>query len=686
LQSVNLSDDVAINLTIKEDKKYIINGQFNLGLGWGEEWKGAMHANVFSISKQSKVLLLSDNGNTGTHYDFSSVGLIYDELMGEDIKRGNLNLPSFLQERQLRNPGVPSPFIDNGLSRFASLRSSYDLHQDWNLQLNGTAFKKNDTQTLLEQTSFSFNRIQSYRLSLTQKEELKDIRWQGDMQVNYLSPDQSRSLNVYAEWRQSSDHGMQTITEGEGGFSVRENIFRQRQEKLLLSSLYTQKVNDYSVAQFQMKFERARLPEWGSFVNRDLLDYFQLDSTAREVQQRLAYTGQGTEVLSRFFHKKGTVTFKVEPRYAIKQVQSENQLWAQDSTPSVSPVSFPGAPSSNNILLHTYGVNTHLRQQWGDPWIFDFYTSLSQNRINLPEDRYILPAALARVRLTRSFAQNKEATLTYAIGRQEPDAIDFFTLPYLRDAYTIYQPMTQDTLNTQHKITFSLRSQNDIHFRNYFFSVNLFNRSTWRESAFFQNSVLLGSPFFSRDNQGFNVTGHFTQYLPGIRTNVKMGGGWMLSQHRNLFQEIESQINVHVLRGQLELRTLLGKQLHFIAKNNYTLFSTYSSVSEGELVRTWNWNTRLETLYKNKAWAAALVVQRNTSNRRGNNHLVFYTTQFKLTRAIMFFKKKATIELLINNLADTRAFERVSGSDAFIFQSSVEAIPRFFVVKMDIGF
>ena len=62
------SEDIVLNLTLKDEVKSIISGVVTFGLGYGDEPKGTLDANIFSIKKKRKYLWISNDGNTGTQY------------------------------------------------------------------------------------------------------------------------------------------------------------------------------------------------------------------------------------------------------------------------------------------------------------------------------------------------------------------------------------------------------------------------------------------------------------------------------------------------------------------------------------------------------------------------------------------------------------------------------------------
>lgn len=65
LKSVQESDRLVMNLTFRPDRKRSLSGSITGGLGYGDEWKGRGHTNLFSLSRKDKFYLIANANNTG---------------------------------------------------------------------------------------------------------------------------------------------------------------------------------------------------------------------------------------------------------------------------------------------------------------------------------------------------------------------------------------------------------------------------------------------------------------------------------------------------------------------------------------------------------------------------------------------------------------------------------------------
>ena len=158
LKNVNFSNDVVLNLLIKAEKKNILNGTVNGGIGFGDELKSKLHANIFSISRKHKIISLTDNGNIGTHYGINELKATYQDFdNANDIRSFNPLSPELILQNSIKNPGINPAYIDNGISNFVTIRSIHNIKEDWKLQINSIWANKKDEQITASRASFGLN-------------------------------------------------------------------------------------------------------------------------------------------------------------------------------------------------------------------------------------------------------------------------------------------------------------------------------------------------------------------------------------------------------------------------------------------------------------------------------------------------------------------------------------------------
>lgn len=105
------SNRLVLNLVFKEEKKRANSGSMVVGSGYGDEVKGFLHLNLFSLSRKDKLYLIGNANNTGEN----SLGNI--SSFGRDLNAGGSNLQdnplrpqSPVNRPAMEQNGLPAPF------------------------------------------------------------------------------------------------------------------------------------------------------------------------------------------------------------------------------------------------------------------------------------------------------------------------------------------------------------------------------------------------------------------------------------------------------------------------------------------------------------------------------------------------------------------------------------------------
>ncbi len=139
------SRDIALNLILSDKAKKIINGNVLAGTGYGDELKYFCHFNLFSISKNKKYFLFSDNGNTGNQYDLESLQYNFGSINDDKFVRIE-NDYGFINKRRILNGNVPSVLVDNSKNLLTSFRFDFQLNQNLKALGSISFAKKSDEQ------------------------------------------------------------------------------------------------------------------------------------------------------------------------------------------------------------------------------------------------------------------------------------------------------------------------------------------------------------------------------------------------------------------------------------------------------------------------------------------------------------------------------------------------------------
>ncbi len=190
LSKVNTSDAVVLNLKLKDEKKTAFTGTLDAGPGVGvdQSLKGVAHANAFSFSKKLKTILISSNGNTGGVADGGEIESTYSSFEEKDIKRGIYRAPEFQQISGLRNPGLSAEFTDATGRSFSTLRTSYQLGEQWEADANVVLYRHRGRQGATDEQAF-FLEESAYRLRTARELRLSQAMAGAELTLNTLARD-----------------------------------------------------------------------------------------------------------------------------------------------------------------------------------------------------------------------------------------------------------------------------------------------------------------------------------------------------------------------------------------------------------------------------------------------------------------------------------------------------------------
>ncbi|WP_340153802.1 TonB-dependent receptor [uncultured Marivirga sp.] len=144
LKNVNTNDQIAMNITLKEDQKSIIFGDLTLGAGLRNSYAG--HGNAFYYSKDLSLNAILDANNIGEQaFNFNDYQRMKQAQNPWGLQGGALKI----EERQDRNtiPQKDKTQVQELTSNFAGLNINYQASRKWQHQ----AYMIANTADVLEQ-------------------------------------------------------------------------------------------------------------------------------------------------------------------------------------------------------------------------------------------------------------------------------------------------------------------------------------------------------------------------------------------------------------------------------------------------------------------------------------------------------------------------------------------------------
>ncbi|MCO6480547.1 MAG: carboxypeptidase-like regulatory domain-containing protein [Phaeodactylibacter sp.] len=681
LKNVNFSEAIVLNLKLKEDKKNILSGTAHGGLGWGQEAKGALHANIFSISRKTKAILLSDNGNTGSHYGIDELEATYGETNGRDVEEKTFEAGEYIFSLSTTNPGLPAPFTDNAASYFSTLRALFDINDCWDAGLNITYAHREDAQSTTSEQLYAFEE-NVYQLDMEQNLRLRNLIAGGEAQLNYLSAQQDRSFQSHLEWGSSLADARQDFLERRPQEVLHYQVGRQMEkQEFFFTGLYSEKLSARSVGQLQFKGQSLRQPEKLEAENRDFPAYFGQEPGFSQLRQPLQHQQESLEMLGRYLWSSGPFSLEVEPAYTRTR-SSLSVDWLLLGKNGDSLALNDSDQERQGVQVHRLQAALHLASQLDKRSRLKLMLQGTENRPEGFPARFVWTV---KTELSTIFDNGATGRLQYTYEEYMPEDHWLLTLPYFSDNYLANQPIARNKVLSAHRILIGYNQREPLKLRSYYFNLRaILGQLAWQEEALFFQSILQLRPYLSDGNARLSLTGYFDQFIPHWRTSLTLRGWLSLAKRQYVLLDEPQEVVSHTSQLKLGLRTALWGRFHFGLENQLNRSTTFlpdeSTANRNEIL---GWRASTDISYTHQQWRLSFALDRNLEASNNGRQARLLGARARLSRRLLFAGKEGAVELHAFNLFNASSFSGVQNDAYLFFRSSVEAIPRFLLLKMD---
>jgi len=686
LKNVNLSDAIVLNLLLKEDKKNIITGAVNSGLGYGREVKAALHANIFSISRKSKWIAFTDNGNTGRHYGIQEMEATYGAFDSRGIQTNPVEYPEYLYPVNIQNPGISSEFIDNSKNWFGSLRTMQEINEHWKIQVNGIFAQKQDHQLARQEQSFLFDQS-AYQLNISDDLNLRDRFHEAEMLLTYLAPQQQRSFQSYLSWGRHQYDRHRLVKEFRASetldFATQTDEMRQN---WLAAGLFSEQLSEKSVGQVQLRAYSMDRPQ--SLVTEN--EYFPFFFEEREdffrLAQHLGYDRKGMEMTGRYLFSSGPFIVEIEPQYATSLSSLDSDLQLLDTTGRHISL-YPEHNPAEEVRSGTLQLSSNLLAKLSSKTTLRGSILGGLNRFALASGTLSDKTISSTLMLERIFKNGAEGRIQYAYEEGNLQPHYFFISPYFADNYNFFIQDIRQESPSGHQITLSYRQSEELKFRSFYFFLRYgFAQNLWREEVRFENSLQVFRPYFAQGNGTFTATAKFDQFFPSWKSTFRILPSFIVSDQLFLIEEAPSRIINRTMQVKLSWQAILFKYFNLHLDNTWRRMSSNLTGQQNPSENTvFNWRTRLDVSFNVHGWRIGGVVERNYTEINTGGRADLLGAEMSLSKKLTVFNQPATFSLFFFNLNNADQYGWIYPGDYLISRSSVEAVAPFALLNLDIS-
>ncbi len=682
------SDRLVLNLVFKEEKKRANSGSMVVGSGYGEELKGFLHLNFFSLSKKDKLYLIGNANNTGES-NLSDI-----PSLGRNAGSGN----NYLQDSPLnpRSPifvpalsqnGLPTPYTSDNrsailfagqiipLSPLAKLRLSA-----WTGYENLQQKNQTDTHYLLDQDGLD--------LFESRKFGQKGALYNGQAEAEWTAPSERHILRGFARFNSTPQEYSNKLDRQTPGLEQRAATLQKDKSRNALASFeYTTAPDTTSTLSIS-----AKLADY-SYISELSSDYpyypvfFGADPSFSNLFQGALYRQQACKINTRWLHRNGRFFWSLDAGYLLKK----EQLNADFALQNPGGESWqPGSEYLNaeRLSAEKWFAGASASRQWG---VFNARIRLQFSNIQLqttglnPEKSWI-PEASASVRYSPDIYSNFD--ISYNYSRNLPSLSLIYPSYLFADYQTLSRGLHDLNLRPEHYGRLSYRFNNPIEQFSWHLSASItVNPTDFGDRFAITPSLMIREGLWPVAASRFNIEGSVSRFFPAISSRFEI----VLEFSRNLDQnQINnaqlSQLNSRIYGGAFKYGTGFEGWLNLQLSNQLSVFLALNPQGgEQQEVQTLNWFSTLTLLAKfSKKFDFKLNVYEASTLNTGKPAVNYWATDG--VASLFLPRWRSYFQLSGFNLLNTRLFEQ-GFSDGF-YQSStgIVAVRPFFLFTWDHNF
>lgn len=303
LRGIQESDRLVMNLKIKLDRKRSLSGSALGGLGYGEEWKGRAHTNLFSLSRKDKLYVIGNANNSGENEIGEVEGLSQGDILDpnrQSLQNNPLRVRSVWQAPMPVSVGLPAAYSQSNSSGLLFVGQVLPISPYFKTKISAWLGREQVRQTL---DYFTRYQLDSGRLEISENRVLRLDRSIHNLQIEteYYASNKKHSLRSFVKItgrKQRSDLRLLRSQTGSGDSPI-EQLTEDSPFDGYGSLEYTFKTGKSTVFQLVNKnawyrnhaFLRPQYARYSLFFGLDST-FTQLEQTALQREGESVVTGR----------------------------------------------------------------------------------------------------------------------------------------------------------------------------------------------------------------------------------------------------------------------------------------------------------------------------------------------------------------------------------------------------------
>jgi len=694
MKGIEESDRMVMNLKIKSERKRALSGSAEMGGGYGDEWKGRAHTNLFSLSRKDKIYLIGNANNSGDNaisdVEWTARGGFQGFGKQQTLQANPLNVREVLQSPPLETAGFPSSYTQTNQSGLIYLGLVLPGSPAFKTKISGWA-----GEVGLRQTSGNFTHyaLGSDLIDVAENKFVKKRNRTFNIQTEseYFSLDKKHALRGFFKvGSKPVQHNFNLLRHQTGGDDFKiVSQSGQRIFDVFGSFEYTLKQNESAAFQiisktawYQNRFTLN--PQYAWYAS-----FFGLNASFNQLRQTVVQQEGESIFMGRWLARLHAVQWQAEVGmdWNWGRIQSDVYL-ENDSGEQWNP----GADYQNDARLQAprYFANLSATRTFG-PLLLrgrmgTSYRPVQLQAVLLSLDKIRLWAVEPRIDLR--YTVNKYAVLSSYYGFQQelPDLIDLQPAFIFSDYQLTTRGLPDLTLLSGHQTGLQYRYNNQLRQFSWNIGGSMSRNKNQFGTAYQINPFLIMQEKFRPvDRLSYGVNGGADHYLRNIHSRFEIGFGLnFLQETAKLNSETSTSLSQKIYAVNLGYGTAFDTWVNVVLSSQNVQI-TGRNTSGNPATHSSNWFSTAQIKVKpNKRFDLKIFIHQVVNRVGSNPYNIGYASD--AVAYLRLNKWRSSISFSAVNLFGSRQYEQVFANAFAQSITHLTAVKRFFLLSWEKSF
>lgn len=653
LRKNNMSDDVALNLVIKDDAKLKMMGDIKAGLGTPDRFDGNINAMMFK--KQLKFINNLKGNNIGIDPGID----LTSHNMNDYLKRFDNNKPtSFLSAGAAGVPTLPQKRSLFNKAGLINLNNLYKFNDDFQLKANVSYLYDQRVQQY-NKSSETYLPGQTIRYSEVQDNTINPQKFRAQLNLN-KNTEQSYLNNTFiADYAPNKTNSNVVIN----GIGANQGL-SQKTFDISNELSYRKKLKSDDILNFYSFLNRTTQPEILNIrpgLNADILNngtpYLGLDQYVK-----LPTTYTNNYISFALVKNKFVQTYKTG--FSIQQQNFQSELYRIQNNQTTELVS----PNTTNDLdwLKTKTFIEAGYEYTGEKLKASLFLPLSYNNINYSDPAKSLDKNLDKFFLNPSFNIKYQTGIenyisaNYSFSNSLGGIDDVYCGTVLKNYRSLFANNAPISESRSHGVGANFNFRKAMQMLFFSLGVNysattLNTISSFTLSDNIQQRIVLP---LANQAKSFSVNAAASKYLFDLRSTVNIGTSFSQSRFDQLQNNRLLPFNAQTMTYNAGIDSKLTNFMNFSYTGTYTVSNNKSSVS--------NISNKFQQLRQQssltfttfKSVFINVAAEHIFTHQLDQPNLSYLFADFNIRYKLM--KLKTDLEFGVTNLANVKKFEAIN--------------------------